>query len=83
MKNIYVHFVGDGSEPENVGYQFADIPRVGDFISLTDSNDSWFEVAAVVHLAFAENTRENFDFDAEIWVKKPIVPNKAIERFSR
>jgi hypothetical protein len=89
MKNVFVHFVGDGrGEPENIGYQFADIPRIGEFISIFIGNsDQWFEVAAVVHLAFGENhgydeTNLNL-FVAEIWLKNPVAPIEAIEKFSR
>ena len=88
MKNVFVHFVGDGKEPKNVDYQFAEIPRVAEFVSLTDSDvNQWFEVVAVIHLAMSEDYKYDKDnpneFAVEVWVKNPVEPNEVVEKFLR
>lgn len=89
MKNVGVHFVAD--DPEVIGLRFTDIPKVGEFITRFDSGnnslDVWFEVIAVIHLAFGEDSEFDqtnpFEYVAEIWLKKAVTPNEAIEKFSR
>ncbi len=71
MKNVFVHFPNG----ENVGFKFAEIPRIGELIvQLLADDNSEYLVVKVVHLAIPDDSGFDLNhpsnFVGEVWLEK-------------
>jgi hypothetical protein len=66
---VFVH-TGKGMKGVNKGYDFLQIPAVGEFVNLSESepDGNAYRVNMVEHCPLNSKKKGKFIYDAEIWV---------------